>query len=285
MDFNAIDWSAMWMEESAASHWGKNRLSNQDVWNHRADSFSQRINGVVKGKDNLDKDDYISQMLERIEVQPDWSVLDIGCGPGTMTIPLARKARSVTALDISSEMLKHLKANAEETGLNNIHYINASWQEANANRQVAKHDVVVASRSLMSGNMKEDLAQIIAATEHAAYLTLPVIHLPFDWEVYKLIGRAGKKHPPYIYALNMLFQMGIQANVEILRSRVKSRFSSIEQTIDNLQWRTEPFSPEERAKLTAFLEKKFGERKDSQVFTHEGYSKWALIWWRKEEQQ
>ena len=84
--------------------------SQKDMWNKRAESFSKRINRVTDGREGLDKDDYISKMLDRIEVKPEWSILDIGCGPGTLAIPLAKKAKSVTALDISSEMLKCLKS-------------------------------------------------------------------------------------------------------------------------------------------------------------------------------
>jgi SAM-dependent methyltransferase len=139
-------------------------------------------------------------------VKPEWTVLDIGCGPGTLSVPLAPKARSVTALDISTEMLKRLEINAAKAGLNNIEYINLPWQDALTGGRVGEHDVVVASRSLMSGDMKEALSSINAIARRAAYVTFPIVHLPFDWEVYRAIGREQKKHPPYVYILNMLFK-------------------------------------------------------------------------------
>jgi predicted TPR repeat methyltransferase len=281
MDFKTIDWNALWQAESSNSNWTK--TPQKELWNKRADSFSQRINRVVEGKENLDKDDYISKMLDRIEVQPGWTVLDIGCGPGTLAIPLAKKARSVSALDISSEMLKHLKSNAAKSGLDNIHYLNIAWQDAFAEKVLDRHDVIVASRSLMSGNMQNALSCIVPLARQAAYLTFPIIHLPFDWEAYKAIGRQGKKHAPYIYVYNMLYQMGITANVEILYSRIKVQFSSIEDAIESIQWRTEPFSVEEKSRLIGFLEKKFAEQKGSPFYTHEGFSRWALIWWKTEE--
>jgi predicted TPR repeat methyltransferase len=283
MDFNTIDWNAMWKEESTHAHF-KDNMSSKEVWDKRAESFDKRISRVVEGKEKLDKDDYISKMLAHIEVKPEWTVLDIGCGPGTLAIPLAQKAKSVTALDLSSEMLKHLKANAGNKGLSNIQYLNSAFLDACTNRQVAKHDVVVASRSLMSGDMKEVLSNIISLTGQAAYLTFPVVHLPFDWEVYKAVGRGRKKHPPYIYICNMLYQMGVMANVEILDSKIKVRFSSIEEAVNDLQWRTDPFTQEETIRLIEFLKQKFAEQKGSSVFTHEGYSKWALVWWKTAEQ-
>ena len=283
MDFNTIDWNTMWKEESKRSHWNSN-ISQKELWDKRADKFDKRVNRV-KNDEPRDKDDYISKMLDRIEVKPGWTVLDIGCGPGTLAIPLAQKAGSVTVLDISSEMLKRLRANADKSGLSNIRYLNSAWQDAFAEGRVDSYDVVVASRSLMSGDMKEAISKIAAITGRVAYLTFPIVHLPFDWEVYKAIGREKKKHPPYIYILNMLFQMGIHANVEILYSRVKVQFSNVKEALDDLQWRTDPFSPNEKGKLREFLEMKFAEQKGSPVFTHEGKSTWALIWWRKENQE
>jgi hypothetical protein len=77
--------------------------------------------------------------------------------------------------------------------------------------------------------------------------------------------------------------MGIQANLEVLSSKIKVKFSGIEEAMDDLQWRTTPFTDVEKEKLQKYLEKRFTEQKDSPVFRHEGYSKWALIWWKTEE--
>jgi hypothetical protein len=134
----------------------------------------------------------------------------------------------------------------------------------------------------MSGDMKAALINIIAITGRAAYLTFPVVHLPLDFEVYAGIGRGKKKHPPYIYILNMLYQMGINANAEVLYSRVNVQFPSIEEAVEDLQWRTDPFTPDEKVKLKKFIEEKFSAQKGSPVFTHEGKSQWALIWWKKD---
>ncbi len=279
MGFNSIDWNGMWQEEARHSQWSNS--SAKELWDKRAESFDKRINRVKDGEPR-DKDDYISKMLDRIEVKPDWTVLDIGCGPGTLAIPLAQKAKVVTALDISTEMLKKLKINASRSGLDNIVYVNSSWQDAFENNEVGRHDVVVASRSLMSGNMHDALVSISGMAEKAVYLTFPVVHLPLDFEAYKAIGRNKRKHPSYIYIYNMLYQMGINANVEILYSKVKVQFPSIEEAIGDLQWRTDPFTPAELPKLRAFLEKRLIEQKDEAVFVHEGKSQWALIWWLKD---
>jgi predicted TPR repeat methyltransferase len=280
MDFDSIDWAALWQAESGHSN-VQNNASAKALWEKRALHYDKTVNRVKEGQPR-DKDDYISKMLDRIEVQPDWTVLDIGCGPGTLAIPLAQKAQSVTALDISSEMLKRLKDNAEKKGVDNIRYVNADWEEAFNAGQPGHHDVVVASRSLMSGDMHKALSYIVSIADKAAYLTFPVVHLPLDMAVYRAIGRGHKKHPPYIYLVNRLYQMGVNANVEILFSKVKVQFPGIDEAVADLQWRTDTFTPEEKAKVQQYLKQNLVWDKATSSFTHEGKSQWALIWWRQE---
>jgi SAM-dependent methyltransferase len=264
MDLKTIDWNALWQQETKNSPFQK-RVSSKDLWNKQAASFNKGMHRVRQDAEGRDKDDYISKMLERIETKPEWTVLDIGCGPGTLTIPLAKKVKSVTALDISSEMLKHLKANSDKAGLNNVVPLNSSWEDALSNNLAGFHDIVVASRSVTPVNLKVTLSQIAAFANQAAYLTFPVVHLPFDWEVYQVIGRGQKRHPSYIYIYNTLYQMGIQANVEILFCRVRTQYANVEEAISDLQWRTSPFSAEEQAKLRNYLEEKFAEQKINPV--------------------
>lgn len=50
------------------------------------------------------------------------NALDFGCGAGRLTLPVARRAQSVTAYDIAPTMLAHARHNAEHAGLHNITY-------------------------------------------------------------------------------------------------------------------------------------------------------------------
>jgi hypothetical protein len=150
-------------------------------------------------------------------------------------------------------------------------------------KDVEPHDIVVASRSLGPMDLKGSMLKLASTAKKAVYFTLPVVHLPFDWEVYQAIGRNERKHPSYIYVFNTLYQMGINANLEILNSRIRVKFSSIEEAMDDLQWRTTPLTDAEKEKLKKYLEGKFAEQKDAPLFRHEGFSKWALIWWKTEE--
>lgn len=57
-------------------------------------------------------------------------ILDIGCGPGTFALPLALRGASVTALDISHNMLRRLSGGERQMGLKipGVETVRASWK-------------------------------------------------------------------------------------------------------------------------------------------------------------
>jgi SAM-dependent methyltransferase len=72
------------------------------------------------------------EALERLlgvlgaEIPPDSTVVDIGCGVGRLTRPLARAARQVSAIDISSEMLA--EAQRLNEGLENVEWLHSDGE-------------------------------------------------------------------------------------------------------------------------------------------------------------
>ena len=51
------------------------------------------------------------------------SSLDFGCGPGRLTLPLARRSLNVVGCDISPAMLNHVRQNAQAAGLLNVTFV------------------------------------------------------------------------------------------------------------------------------------------------------------------
>jgi ubiquinone/menaquinone biosynthesis C-methylase UbiE len=62
-------------------------------------------------------------LLDRAGVQPGMTVLDAGCGPGRLTIPLAARvgpAGQVLAVDLQTAMLERLSARLESQAIRNV---------------------------------------------------------------------------------------------------------------------------------------------------------------------
>ncbi|UYO44997.1 methyltransferase domain-containing protein [Rhodopseudomonas palustris] len=73
------------------------------------------------------------QVVAQLQLRPGDHAIDIGCGPGRVTLPLARAvgpSGQVTALDIQDGMLAKVAAKAEAEGLTNIRPLRADVREA-----------------------------------------------------------------------------------------------------------------------------------------------------------
>lgn len=68
------------------------------------------------------------KILQRIELAKGMRLLDVGCGPGRLTLPAARQVGNtgeVVALDIQQKMLDKLAAKIQVAGLHNIRLVHA----------------------------------------------------------------------------------------------------------------------------------------------------------------
>ncbi len=95
--------------ESAASGWAK--------WE---EAFSRNLVDVT------------GAMLDLAGVASGMHVLDLACGAGSQTLQAAKRVGEsgrVVACDISGEMLKHVRENAERAGLNNVETLRSAAEE------------------------------------------------------------------------------------------------------------------------------------------------------------
>jgi len=73
-----------------------------------------------------------STIIDHLELKPDMTILDVGCGPGRITIPIAKKISptgKVVAIDIQANMISKAKEKAKRANLTNIQFIQAAIGE------------------------------------------------------------------------------------------------------------------------------------------------------------
>ncbi len=86
---------------------------------------------VVEMDNPFTKVNRAESIINHLAIEPTMSILDIGCGPGRLTIPLAEKLTDgkVVALDMQQGMLDRIKAKAIEKSLDNITYVNTKLED------------------------------------------------------------------------------------------------------------------------------------------------------------
>lgn len=135
--FRQINWNRAWQADSAFPQRGRDR----EFWDRRAPSFTANVQSE-------EGDEYVDAFLNIMNPDPAWSVLDVGCGPGTLACPLARRVRRVTAVDFSPVMIGILNERKSRDGLENLTGMVGSWEEDWKTLGIEVHDAVIASRSM-----------------------------------------------------------------------------------------------------------------------------------------
>jgi 23S rRNA (uracil1939-C5)-methyltransferase len=68
----------------------------------------------------------VNQAMQLLDVQPDETVLDLFCGIGNFTLPIAKRAKSVTGIEGAVEMTERAHQNAAHNQLSNVEFYAAN---------------------------------------------------------------------------------------------------------------------------------------------------------------
>ncbi|MDU5734197.1 MAG: class I SAM-dependent methyltransferase [Veillonella sp.] len=121
MDFSF--WNEKWKQGYYNREKGIRANPLLEYWDKRANDFS-----LMRKSNDYDFGRKVYAVLSHI-LTPDSTLLDIGAGPGSFTIPFAQHIKSVTAIEPSKGMVAVLKENAKELGVENFNIIEEMVQD------------------------------------------------------------------------------------------------------------------------------------------------------------
>ena len=95
----------------------------------------------------------------------------------------------------------------------------------------------------------------------------------------RLYGEEFRKRPDYIYIYNILYGMGIYANVEISKAEFKEQFSSLNEAVEEWMENLGVSAPEASDVIRSYLSANLVE--EDGAFCLKDEMKSAMIWWEK----
>lgn len=264
-----INWNQLWRQARAEKTWqGKTKKD----WNERAAGFAKR---------HVDSD-YVREFIDRLSLDSGMTVLDVGAGPGSLAIPVAKQVKSVSAVDFAPQMLAILHKRALEEGLSNITTIEGSWEDDWQALGIVPHDLVIASRSMGVDDLRGALEKLQAFARQRVIIGDRVGSGPFDPALFDAVGREFKPGPDYIYTVNILYQMGIHAHVDFIDLSPGRTYETRREARDSCSWMLGDLTPAEDLRLQSHLEGRLRQNIDGRwTLMNEVCPKWAIISWSK----
>jgi hypothetical protein len=231
------------LHETRATQQSRLRARESDFWGGRAEVFAKRI----------DSPDAILPVIHS-KLRSEDALLDVGAGAGRYAIPAASHVKELIALEPSEGMGQALLREAERRNVPNIRLIQGDWLATDA----PDADVVLCAHVLyftpdavpflrkLDAHARRECIVVIRVDQGGAGL-MPLYE--------QVCGEPQAPEPAFLELYNLLFGIGIVADVKVVEGRhSSSEFESIDQAETSVVQSMAPATEEARAKIRPYLE-------------------------------
>ncbi|MBI0584427.1 MAG: methyltransferase domain-containing protein [Methanomassiliicoccus sp.] len=272
-----------WKEEWAMAH----RLSplrvtpeNESRWERYWSVCAAQYGRDVEAEAHLYQA-VIDHLVREGRLRSTDTVLDIGCGPGTYTLPIARRSRRAVGLDTAPGMIAELMERAKEQRSDNVEGIVGRWEDLGA----GDYGLVLSALSpavrdadslLRMGSVtKRDCCYITAALGEEMRTRNEL------WE--KVVGAFRPSHAYDVkYPLNILMEEGCRPDLKHISASFETVVDA-DVAISNFQVYFEIFTEmgdEKRAVIKDFIL----DRSEDGAFRRSGKKTLAIMTWTGNEE-
>ncbi len=182
--------------------------------------------------------DYVEQCIEKMDLQLGDSIFDMGCGSGSIAIPLAEHFHKVLAADFSEGMLSALQKRIPQNCEKRIELKKLAWSDdwLRAGIKPESYDIALASRSLITSDLEEALKKLNEVARRRVCLTVTTGMSPrLDGRMLADIGITPQKRNDAIYAFGIAADLGYFPQVSYITSYKTEVFESKDSALKKYQ--------------------------------------------------
>jgi SAM-dependent methyltransferase len=235
----------------------------------------------VYTKGNGKHDEKTKARLAAMDIPDGSRVLDIGAGPGTYAIPLTARGCRVTVVEPSPVMRELLEARIKKEKIKNITVIPKRWEDVQIVELGTPFDAVIASFSLTMMDIGEALEKMhtcCRGTVHLFWFLTPPAWVQVNKDLWPhLHGGTFPGEPTAEWLWQVLYEMGIYANLTAEPGFPPSRYASIEEAVDEYRERLNCATPVQDETVRNYFQTVL--RQDGDGLSLGNGTRVAHIWW------
>ncbi len=214
---------------------------------------------------------YVREFVARVDVSGCQTLLDVGCGPGTIGLSLAPRLAHVYGLDYSRGMLAAFLDVARQRNLSRVTPILRAWDDDWSDVPVC--DLVVASRSTAVLDMEAALIKLVSKARRRVYLTYPADGHLGEEDVRRAVGRPPQALPDYLCVAGILHQLRIYPRLDYLNGENRlARCVTLADFEDKVRELLGELTADETTRLRRYFDTHAGRIGQAPV-------RWAFLWW------
>ena len=205
--FKKIDMNEIWQKEQG---WNTEKKSGRKYDDQKELAFWDQLAPHYSEQFNLYRDvkclgDWLHQKFGEGQ-----RILDLGCGSGNFTLPMATYSKEILALDFSPAMLQVLSHNLKQRNIQNVKTALCKWEDYEG---AYPADYVLSVNSLYRVcYMQEALSKIVTYGKKGFVIVRTVLK-PLLYDIYDELHLNYHRNNDYMLMPMMLWNMGIHADV------------------------------------------------------------------------
>ncbi|MDT8357709.1 MAG: class I SAM-dependent methyltransferase [Methanomicrobiaceae archaeon] len=270
-----VDWGEVWkarMVRSKASHV------------HRIGPRWERTEDARRYDTEVDEEyrQRVQETISLLPVREGTRVLDIGSGPGTLTIPLSERGAIITAVEPAAGMQQVLRERVAEAGFS-VRLVEKTWEAVDPDTDLAgTYDITLASFSLVMEDIQAAVEKMVRVTAGEIFL-ITFVEGPLWEQMAKDLWPVLHGMPYYLgpkanILWNVLYQMGIYADVRVGMLGKTYRFISLNEACSFFAHRFGAGDASQKEVIRMYLEEK--NMAVDGTFLYRRESPYATIRWK-----